>query len=163
MALSKPHLGLDKTLLANLKKVEREEDALPITGDLPALRLVIVWHRVSIYSRHPLEYEEESRKYDTKSLATWRRLWLPFEVDYEEAAVAADIPTAELAKQETARLQSLLLVYPDHSTHTHAMSLAVNTYRSRNMRATRFSEIGKRLTLIEQRLGGLQGGKVAKT
>lgn len=153
--------GLDTRLLETLRKCEREEDALPVSGDLPALRLLIVWHRVTIYTRRPFEYEDELGGYCSRSLSPARRLWLPFEVDSREVAVASDIPTEALARQEVERLQNLLLVYPDNTTHAAALKLAVETYRARNARLLRApGDLAKRLSLVEQKLG-LAGAKNA--
>lgn len=144
--------GLDRTLLAQLKRLETEEDALPLAGDLPAMRLVLVWRRVTIYNRDPADYRGQL----DRSLAPWRRLWLPFELDFAELAAAADIPSERLAEQEAERAMSLLWVYPDNSTHAHAHALAVSTYRARiaqNTRAGGTAELSRKVGLLENRLG----------
>ncbi|MBK8233024.1 MAG: hypothetical protein IPK72_21175 [Candidatus Eisenbacteria bacterium] len=144
--------GLDRTLLQQLKRLEAEEDALPLAGDLPAMRLVLVWRRITIYNRAPDDY----RDLLNRSLAPWRRLWLPFELDYAELAAAADIPTERLAREEAERAMSLLWVYPDNTTHAHAHNLAAETYKARiaqNTRAGSMANLARKIGLIEARLG----------
>lgn len=140
--------GLDRALLDRLKRLEREEDALPLVGDLPAMRLVIVWDRVTIYKRSP----EETADLRGRVLTPWRRLWLPFELDYNELAIAADIPTERFARQEAERAVALLWVYPDNTVNAHALRLAVDTYRSR-MHKTSTYALAQRLAKLEKRLG----------
>ena len=145
--------GLDRALLDRLKKLESEEDSFSLVGDLPAMRLLIVWRRVTVYRRDPADYEGLLGR----ALPPWRRLWLPFELDFDELAAAADIPTRRHAQTEAERAMSLLWVYPDNSANAFALELAIRTYKSRLEKTTQagnVADLRKRLSLVEARLGG---------
>lgn len=110
---------LRSLLIADAKAHEQKEDVVGLIGNLPSMRLVLNWPHI------PLAVPDEF-ELPTNHNSTARKIWAGVEIELEEVALLARIPGPKVL-EHLREAQTQLWIYPDGTTHKHALDLAKAT------------------------------------
>ncbi|MBU0691540.1 hypothetical protein KKH18_06970 [bacterium] len=103
--------------LAQLRQTEAKSDVYPLIGNLPTMRLILVWPKLA------LDLPEAYESNEPNAARALDDLWAGIILDYPALADSARIPLSVI-KQHVREAQVHRWIYPDGSIHAHALELA---------------------------------------
>ncbi len=110
-------------LIAELKTKEQNSDCAALIGNLPTMRLILIWPKIE------LRLPDGPADYPTEVRMTVRRIWIGVEIDYEamdEISKAARIPFTKV-REHLIEAQRSCWIYPDGTVHEFAHRLSIAT------------------------------------
>ncbi len=107
-------------LVATAKARENKEDIVSLVGNLPSMRLILIWPTVNI------QVPEGEARNMSNLMRDCRKIWLGVELDYEDISNTARIPYS-VVKEHVFEAQMNLWIYPDNTVHQYAKELAKAT------------------------------------
>ena len=105
--------------IAKLKRTESKNDVVPLIGNLPSMRLILVWPKVELCTPDEIEVADPPGN-------TIKLLWFGIELDFVSLAEMTRTPISVI-KQHVREAQLHRWIYPDGSVHAHALELARGT------------------------------------